>query len=110
MAVTRPWLAVLDAFLTLSCVNISRHVVNGEILGVSLQLEDVLQNGLPEDILGQPEDTASVISTSPTLKVKDTRRQAASRRGGYNQTKFILLDSSISSNLEDASSKGLIQF
>jgi hypothetical protein len=54
-------------------------VVNGEILGVSLQLEDVLQHGLPDDILGQSDDTSSVVSTSSTLKVKD--RKQTSRRG-----------------------------
>ncbi|XP_028417505.1 uncharacterized protein LOC114541907 [Dendronephthya gigantea] len=59
--------------------DVDRHVVNGEILGVSLQLEDVLQNGLPDDILGQADDSSSVTSTSSALRVKD--RKLASRLG-----------------------------
>ena len=55
-------------------------MVNGEILGVSLLLEDVLQNGLPDDILGQLDDSSSVTSTSSTLKVKERRQ--TSRAGG----------------------------
>lgn len=38
--------------------DVDRHVVNGEILGVSLLLEDVLQNGLPEFSSQQPDDSA----------------------------------------------------
>ena len=53
-----------------------RHVVNGEILGVSLLLEDVLQHGLPEDIFGQPDDTSSI--TSSSLRSKDRKRSVRS--------------------------------
>jgi hypothetical protein len=82
--------------------NFFRHVVNGEILGVSLQLEDVLQNGLPGYILGQSDDSSGVTSTSSTLKVKD--RKQNSRSGAkhsmlYSKLTYFILDSSISSKL-----------
>ena len=69
-----------------SCQFICRHVVNGEILGVSLLLEDVLQNGLPDDILGVPDDGSSVTSTCSILKAKD-RRQTS--RAGVGKLKAL---------------------
>lgn len=45
---------------------IDRHVVNGEILGVSLLLEDVLQSGLPDMFYTkQEEESSSAASASP---------------------------------------------
>ena len=61
-------------------------MVNGEILGVSLLLEDVLQNGLPDDILGVPDDGSSVTSTCSILKAKD-RRQTS--RAGVGKLKAL---------------------
>ncbi|CAB4034072.1 Hypothetical predicted protein, partial [Paramuricea clavata] len=69
--------------------DVDRHVVNGEILGVSLQLEDVLQNGLPDDILGQSDDSSSVTSTSSTLKVKDRKQTSRSGSVMSNQADDI---------------------
>lgn len=59
-----------------------RHVVNGEILGVSLLLEDVLQNGLPDIFSQQPDDSA--ISGSTGLRSRpstSTSRRPPSRHG-----------------------------
>lgn len=56
--------------------------MNGEILGVSLLLEDVLQNGLPEFFSQQPDD--SVISGSTGQRSRpstSTSRRPPSRHG-----------------------------
>ena len=65
----------------------NRHVVNGEILGVSLLLEDVLQNGLPDIFNQQPEDTASIGSAAPRSRPNtSTSRQPPSRQGGRRES------------------------
>ena len=60
-----------------------RHVVNGEILGVSLLLEDVLQNGLPEFSSQQPDDSAVSGSTAGqrSRPSTSTSRRPPSRHG-----------------------------
>lgn len=56
-----------------------RHVVNGEILGVSLLLEDVLQNGLSNTFAQHPDDS------SPTKLLSrpgtSTSRRPSTRHG-----------------------------
>lgn len=56
-----------------------RHVVNGEILGVSLLLEDVLQNGLTDIFAQHPDDssTAKLLSRPGT----STSRKPSTRHG-----------------------------
>jgi hypothetical protein len=59
-----------------------RHVVNGEILGVSLLLEDVLQTGLPEMFFSRHEEDATSVG-SPSQRSRpntSTSRRSASRR------------------------------
>lgn len=59
-----------------------RHVVNGEILGVSLLLEDVLQAGLPELFFSKQEDAdnTSVMSATPRSRpTTGTSRREMSR-------------------------------
>lgn len=59
-----------------------RHVVNGEILGVSLLLEDVLQNGLPEFFSQQPDDSALLAPTGQRSRPStSTSRRPPSRHG-----------------------------
>jgi len=60
--------------------DVDRHVVNGEILGVSLLLEDVLQNGLPEFFSQQPDDSALSASTGQRSRPStSTSRRPPSR-------------------------------
>lgn len=62
--------------------DVDRHVVNGEILGVSLLLEDVLQNGLPELFSLQPDDLAASGSTGQRSRPStSTSRRPPSRHG-----------------------------
>lgn len=59
-----------------------RHVVNGEILGVSLLLEDVLQNGLPDIFTQQPDDSTPSGSTGQRSRPStSTSRRPPSRHG-----------------------------
>ncbi|XP_074637432.1 uncharacterized protein LOC141895506 [Acropora palmata] len=59
--------------------DVDRHVVNGEILGVSLLLEDVLQNGLSNTFAQHPDDS------SPTKLLSrpgtSTSRRPSTRHG-----------------------------
>lgn len=66
-----------------------RHVVNGEILGVSLLLEDVLQNGLPEFSSQQPDDSAVSGSTAGqrSRPSTSTSRRPPSRHGDKRDSK-----------------------
>lgn len=59
-----------------------RHVVNGEILGVSLLLEDVLQNGPPDIFTQQPDESALSGSTGQRSRPStSTSRRPPSRHG-----------------------------
>ena len=62
-----------------------RHVVNGEILGVSLLLEDVLQRGLPDNFFAmQSDDSTSVTSvTSRTRPGTSTSRKTVSKHSSH---------------------------
>ena len=58
-----------------------RHVVNGEILGVSLLLEDVLQNGLPDIFTQQPDDSTLSTTGQRSRPSTSTSRRPPSRHG-----------------------------
>ncbi|XP_068750634.1 uncharacterized protein [Montipora capricornis] len=59
--------------------DVDRHVVNGEILGVSLLLEDVLQNGLTDIFTQQPDEP--VIVGSRSRPGTSMSRRPSSRHG-----------------------------
>lgn len=62
--------------------------MNGEILGVSLLLEDVLQNGLPEFFSQQPDDSAISVSTGQRSRPgTSTSRRPPSRHGDKHDSK-----------------------
>ncbi|CAH3180891.1 unnamed protein product [Porites lobata] len=61
--------------------DVDRHVVNGEILGVSLLLEDVLQNGLPDIFTQQPDDSTLSTTGQRSRPSTSTSRRPPSRHG-----------------------------
>ena len=61
--------------------------MNGEILGVSLLLEDVLQNGLPDIFNQQSEDSSSLGGALPRSRPNtSTSRRPPSRQGGRRES------------------------
>ena len=61
--------------------------MNGEILGVSLLLEDVLQNGLPELFSQQPDDSAVSGSAGQRSRPStSTSRRPPSRHGDKRES------------------------
>ncbi|XP_048579860.1 uncharacterized protein LOC5511107 isoform X2 [Nematostella vectensis] len=64
---------------------VDRHVVNGEILGVSLLLEDVLQAGLPDMFFSKQEDEIGS-STSPRSRpATSSSRRPTSRQSDTSE-------------------------
>ena len=76
------------------CITSARHVANGEILGVTLLMEDVLQTGLPGSFMNLDLDSKAPSQSESVMgEVLDTDRSNQSRHS----------HSSVMSDLREAS-------